>query len=310
MPKVSITIPTYNRSVLVRDAIDSALAQTFEDIEVVVIDDGSTDDTRKVVESYEDPRVKYFYKENGGCSSARNSGLDHCTGEYIGFLDSDDLWPENFVEVLLGKLQNNPEYSCAYCPMIKVDPDGNETPSYGQKQCRSGSITADLFSTGFIWIQTTLFKRSVFENFRFDATMKNAADTDAILRLSVKIKYLYVPEIHVTFREKHGVAPRTNVSSLNCNRILLLERFYFRLGGDRYVPANVAKKKLSHAYRSVGKTYYKKKCRNAAIQLFKKSISYRPLDIRLYSNLIAAYKLDKDKDEMKDWKIPNALPYI
>lgn len=116
MPKVSVIIPTYNRSSLVKDAICSVLAQTELDLEVIVVDDGSTDGTCKVVEGLRDGRVNYFYKINGGAASARNLGLSKCEGEYVAFLDSDDFWPENYLEVMVSHLENNSE--SAWCIVL------------------------------------------------------------------------------------------------------------------------------------------------------------------------------------------------
>jgi glycosyltransferase involved in cell wall biosynthesis len=93
VPKVSVIIPTYNRHDIITATIESVLAQTERDLEVIVVDDGSTDDTCKVVEGLQDGRVSYFYKINGGAASARNLGLSKCKGEYVTFLDSDDFWP-------------------------------------------------------------------------------------------------------------------------------------------------------------------------------------------------------------------------
>jgi glycosyltransferase involved in cell wall biosynthesis len=89
---VSVIVPCYNRADIVRETLDSVLAQTYRTVEIIVIDDGSTDNTREVVSSYADRRVRYFYKANGGLSAARNSGLDAARGEFIAFLDSDDVW--------------------------------------------------------------------------------------------------------------------------------------------------------------------------------------------------------------------------
>ena len=89
---VSILVPTYQRGTLIAEAIDSILAQSYQNFEAIIVDDGSTDETREVVARYHDPRIKYFYKENGGLSSARNFGLDRSNGEFIAFLDSDDIW--------------------------------------------------------------------------------------------------------------------------------------------------------------------------------------------------------------------------
>ena len=89
---VSVIIPTFNRADIIRETLDSVLAQTYSNFEAIVIDDGSADRTRAVVSAYRDPRIKYSYKENGGLSSARNAGLDLARGEFIAFLDSDDVW--------------------------------------------------------------------------------------------------------------------------------------------------------------------------------------------------------------------------
>ena len=99
MPKVSVIIPTYNRSKIVKDAICSVLDQTESDLEIIVVDDGSTDDTHSIVSGISDDRVFYFFKTNGGPAGARNLGLSKAKGEYIAFLDSDDFWPENYIEL-------------------------------------------------------------------------------------------------------------------------------------------------------------------------------------------------------------------
>ena len=101
--KISIVIPCYNSGKYLSACMDSVLAQTFEDFEALVIDDGSKDDTLSVAQYYaqRDPRVRVFAKENGGVAAARNLGLDHAQGEWITFVDSDDLLPVDALETLL-----------------------------------------------------------------------------------------------------------------------------------------------------------------------------------------------------------------
>lgn len=96
MPKISIIVPVYNVEKYLRKCIDSILNQTFKDFELILIDDGSTDESGKICDEYnlKDNRIKVIHKENGGLSSARNAGLDIAQGEYIGFVDSDD-WIES-----------------------------------------------------------------------------------------------------------------------------------------------------------------------------------------------------------------------
>src|SRR5271156_960674 len=103
-PKVSVIIPTYNRADKVGKTIESALAQTFTDLEVIVIDDGSSDDTGRVLSEVFGDRIRYFAQTNQGASIARNNGIEAARGEWIAFLDSDDLWEKDKLELQLQAL--------------------------------------------------------------------------------------------------------------------------------------------------------------------------------------------------------------
>jgi glycosyltransferase involved in cell wall biosynthesis len=120
---VSVIIPTFNRAAIVRRAIDSALSQTYGNVEVIVVDDGSTDDTRQVVASCGE-RVRYFYQQNAGVSAARNTGLRNVRGEFVAFLDSDDAWQPWRVEGQIAALTRHPEAGLAWTDMTAVDNDG------------------------------------------------------------------------------------------------------------------------------------------------------------------------------------------
>jgi glycosyltransferase involved in cell wall biosynthesis len=121
---VSAIIPTYNRASLVGRSIESALAQTYRDLELVVVDDGSTDDTRAVVESY-GPRVRYVYQVNAGVSAARNLGMRHARGEFVAFLDSDDTWRPWRIEAQLAALTRHPDAGLVWTDMTAVDENGH-----------------------------------------------------------------------------------------------------------------------------------------------------------------------------------------
>jgi glycosyltransferase involved in cell wall biosynthesis len=126
MAKVSVIIPTYNRAGIIDKTLFSVIRQTISDIEIIAVDDGSTDNTCEVVKKIGDSRIKYFYKENGGVSSARNLGLTKAGGEYIAFLDSDDLWQENYLECMISALENHTDYGAAYSPFRNKLLDGTE----------------------------------------------------------------------------------------------------------------------------------------------------------------------------------------
>lgn len=108
-PLVSVVTPTYNRAHTLGKAIRSVLNQTYENWEMIIVDDGSTDDTKKLVQSFTDARIRYFVKENGGPSQARNYGLTHASGDWIMYLDSDDELLSKCIEVMMDWASRNPD---------------------------------------------------------------------------------------------------------------------------------------------------------------------------------------------------------
>ena len=107
-PKVSVIIPTYNRENFVVKAIDSVLCQEFKDYEIIVVDDGSTDNTKKNLKRYGD-KIKYIYQDNSGVSVSRNTGIKYSTGEWLAFLDSDDEWMPDYLLTQIEKANENPD---------------------------------------------------------------------------------------------------------------------------------------------------------------------------------------------------------
>ncbi len=114
MTTVSIIIPTYNAGKYIQGALSSVFAQSFEDFEIIIVDDGSVDDTAEQVKVVQDSRIVYCYKENQGPAAARNHGLQLAKGEYIAFLDVDDLWKPNKLEAHLNLMQNSPRMGMSF----------------------------------------------------------------------------------------------------------------------------------------------------------------------------------------------------
>jgi len=108
IPIISVIIPTYNSAKYLPEAIESIFNQNYERLEIIIVDDGSTDNTTEILVPYQD-RVIYHYKENGGPASARNFGLEMAQGEIIGFLDADDIWPSNKLSLQLSHLEGDSE---------------------------------------------------------------------------------------------------------------------------------------------------------------------------------------------------------
>jgi len=306
MPKVSVIVPTYNRGYIVRQAINSILAQTLTDIEVLVVDDGSTDDTKQVVELIKDARIKYFYKENGGVSSARNFGLSKVRGEYVAFLDSDDIWPKEFLRATTETLDKNPDFGLAYTATTLRLPDGREEAD-DISRCLSGRITAHLFKHSTIWPSAVVIRRSELQDFWFDEALKVCEDSDAFLRLSARTKFMFVPDIIVKRKwsqDSHSVAAYLESSYI---RILSLERFCHRHRYDKLVSISVRRKKLGHCYRRAGQRHRRRGYRRAAICLLKRAIRYKPTDARLYIDMVRAMLLSRRTDQCPEWQMPEPL---
>ena len=121
---VSIVIPTYNRAYIIAATIESALRQTYANVEVLVADDGSKDDTRAIVEAFGDPRVRYLWQPNAGCPAARNLAIRHARGEFIALLDSDDRWMPWKLEAQVALLRAHPEVGMVWTDMTAVNDAG------------------------------------------------------------------------------------------------------------------------------------------------------------------------------------------
>ncbi|MFA5309348.1 MAG: glycosyltransferase [Dehalococcoidales bacterium] len=195
IPRVSIIMPTYNRAGFLKEAIESVLNQTCGDYTLIIVDDGSTDNTREVVESFNDPRIRYIYKENGGVSSARNAGIKASDGEYVAFLDSDDIWlPEN-LEVKIKMLDAHPEAGLICSDSLVFEDStgavlgttwGNKKFKYSANptQASRQPLKELLFRSCFIQPPATIVRRRVFDTAGyFDEALATHEDWDIFIRI-------------------------------------------------------------------------------------------------------------------------------
>jgi len=311
MPYVSVVIPTYNRSKPVREAVECVLKQTYTDFEVLVVDDGSTDDTAKVIKQIRDNRVKYYYKNNSGPSSARNLGLDKSKGQYISFLDSDDLWPPEYLETIIDQLDKNKDYNAAYTRIFYIQQDGTKADVSTDKRYKSGCMTRDFFATSpSLFPSATCFHKSAWENIFWDEQLIGGEDYDIFVRISTKTKFLFVPDTSIIKRDQPDNLSNAPIPVGTVRGAQTLERFYFNLGGDKFVSRKIATSKISHRYRKASIMFLKLGNRRAAILLAKKAIYYYPLDLRLYYDLLRAYLLKPQKDQLPNWQLPVISPPV
>ncbi|MHC4524871.1 MAG: glycosyltransferase family 2 protein, partial [Planctomycetota bacterium] len=255
MPIVSVIIPTYNAKELLAEAIDSVLSQTLSDLELLVIDDGSTDGTAEAVRAIDDTRIRYFYKDNGGVSSARNMGLDKAFGKYIAFLDSDDLYTPEYLETMVSALENDSGYGVAYTAPITHFLDG-KAERYREEFCCSGWITKELFDCFFL-SQTCVVRTSLAKTIFYDEQLDLAEDVDYFLQLSCRTPFLYVSQARMIRRmQPDSLSQKSGTAKIPEKKIRVLERFYYELGGDQFISKRVALKRFSRQYRSMGREYH------------------------------------------------------
>lgn len=219
---ISVIIPAYNREKTIEDSIRSVLDQTYEDIEIIIVDDASTDRTEEIVKGINDKRIVYYKLfENGGACVARNMGIDLARGEYIAFQDSDDKWLPHKLESQL-KVINQKAADVIFCSMRRHKNNKEETiPS---KSLSSGFISYNKFLEGSIAsTQTILGKSECFKIVKFDENLPRLQDWDLILRLATKFKVFYQDEVLVDVYYQNE-----SISALNDKKIIALEVVYYK----------------------------------------------------------------------------------
>lgn len=213
-PLVSVIIPTYNRAETVRRSIDSALAQSYRPLEVIVVDDGSTDATRGVLEAYGD-RIRPVYQANGGPSVARNTGAAGAQGEFIAFLDSDDTWkPEKIARQVALMQAGGEKISCCICNAAMIHGDETGTTTFRASDVMTGMREgfwlnpAPLLATRFILFnQVAMIRRDAFEKVGgFKPEMRLLEDYDLAFRLSLLGPWAFVEDPLVEkFNDTYGI---------------------------------------------------------------------------------------------------------
>lgn len=230
MSKISVIIPACNQARYLPDAINSALEQSHPDVEVIVVDDGSTDHTPDVTAGYDSlPNVKLVRQANAGLAAARNRGFEEATGDYICFLDSDDFFTKDKLAKQAALLDENPDIGFVYCDIITVDPDGNAVA----EQCSvarpdrvlSGNIFQSLLLGGYFPPHTVMLRRSILDELGgFDLPCEGHADYEMWLRISAAGHSAVFLNEPLAFYRTHPDSMSKNGEHMNATRILAFEK--------------------------------------------------------------------------------------
>ncbi len=205
MPTISVIIPAYNAERTILETIESVQQQTFSDFELIVINDGSNDKTLELLNSLTDERLRIFSCENAGVGVARNRGISHATGKFIAFLDADDLWTPDKLELQLATLQQHPKAGVAYSWTSYVDEQGNFL-SADKPIFFKGNVYTHLLANNFLASGSNpLIRREAVESIgEFDPSLPPCEDWDFYLRLAAKWPFAVVPKHQILYRQLSG----------------------------------------------------------------------------------------------------------
>lgn len=250
---ISVIIPSYNSDKYIGEAIRSVLRQTCTDYEIIVIDDGSTDRTREIIEN-NFPKVRYFYIPNQGVSRARNYGIQMARGEFIAFLDADDLWLPEKLEKQLNVFNADKELMLVFTEHQVFDANGFwKAKSSKKKRLMRGDVVKNIFLYSHVTTSTVTVRRHAFqETGFFEEDLKAAEDDNLWMRIALKFRIHLLDEVLVHYRWTENSLSRSAINLLAgvLKNVELIENKYPELR-KRLGRSNIRRKK-SEIYSSQG----------------------------------------------------------
>jgi glycosyltransferase involved in cell wall biosynthesis len=249
-PLVSVIIVTYNRSEYLCQSIDSALAQTYPHLEILVIDNGSTDQTENILKAYQD-RIIYFKQSKQNLPQGRNQGLRLAKGKYIAFLDDDDLWTKQKIQKEVEYLEQHSDAGFVFSGAHYIDAEGNITGS-----TNANSDFVPDFESLYSWNKiispslALIRRQSLDETGHFDETLTQSSDYDLWLRLARKYKFNYLKE-NLSLYRRHPTSLSTNLE----RRILMHKRIFNKPEISRGKTWWQKRGRIAKTYYSVAERY-------------------------------------------------------
>lgn len=251
VPVVSVIIPAYNAESFIQETINSVLIQSFSDFELIVIDDGSKDQTIEVLKTIQDARLKVFSYPNGGVAVARNRGIAQATGEFISFLDSDDLWTADKLEKQLEALKEKPGAGVAYSWTQFIDLEGNllyaQDPVFFEGNVYAQILVGNFTANG----SNMLIRRQFVEAIGgFDSKVRPAEDWDYTIRLAAVCPFVLVPQHQILYRQTFQ-SQSSKIDVMEKSSLAIIDKAY------QVVPPELKSLKnqsLGNTYRYLTKT--------------------------------------------------------
>ena len=314
-PRVSVILPTYNRATFLNEAFESICSQTLSDWELIVVDDGSTDDTRQRVEELQrssNRPIRYVFQTNQGAYAARNTGLDHAKGQYVAFFDSDDLWAPTYLEKTVAALERQPSLDWVYtaCRRINLATGvildastyfvGNKARPFLSLRTRDDGdlhvitdesvLECQIRHGLYAGLQNSVIRARVFEGVRFWPDYRVVEDVYFLIRgLAAGVTIGYLDDVYVTYRvhDDNSSASGTNnprrLEEISHEQIRACERVLSETSLSTRARASL-RDRLAEVYfwRLGYVVFWQSGDADRALQAFRAGIRLRPVDWRMW----------------------------
>jgi glycosyltransferase involved in cell wall biosynthesis len=275
MPLISIILPVYNGEKTIRETLNSVLAQTWTDFELLIVNDGSTDATLATIFEFKDPRIQIYSYPNAGQAASRNRGISRAVGTYIAFIDADDLWTRDKLAMQFAALQNHPEAAVAYSWTDYISESG-EFLHPGRHITANGDVYAELIVNNCLENGSNpLIRADALAHVGgFEESLPPAEDWDLWLRLAVKYSFVCVPAAQILYRVTVN-SSSSNILKQERQCLKVLERAYDRANLDELKPKSFANLYKYLMWKAI-EGYPSRQNGIAAARCFWKYLHYHP----------------------------------
>jgi glycosyltransferase involved in cell wall biosynthesis len=282
MPNISVIIHTYNNEKFIRETIESVLLQSYKDYEIIVVDDGSTDNTRSALIPYMD-KIRYHYKENGGIASAKNAGVSLSKAEFIAFLDHDDLWVPDKLKIQMEYFNKNPQVRLVYSKYTSFR-DGKELRTKPEKGY-SGWIFKELLSKSFIQTSTVVVKRECLNAVgSYDESFTLGDEYDMFLRISKRFQCGFVDKGLTRYRV-HETNASKNDFLFDKENLGVFKKIYNNITDLDGKEKKILRKRIARYSMKVAEGLYRQGQREESKKYQKEALEYLPFYKRFTCNL-------------------------
>ena len=293
---VSVVIPAYNCARYVAEAVESVLNQSCRPLEIIVVDDGSKDNTTEILKTFED-RIVYIYQENAGEPAARNTGIRRAQGEFIAFLDADDLWLPDKLNLQMNYFDNHPEVALVYSDMKFFDETGivhESVKEWLKMSPPSGHIFPQLFTETLFGSGTVIFRKACVDRVGFfDELFLVGSDYEMWLRMARHFQFGYVDRPLLMYRHHPAMATRglgrVLQNGIPWEALVIKKALMLYPQVEKELGRSAVRRRLARPYYYLGITSLNRSSHVEARKLLASSLRHWPWSLRCQIRYLATF---------------------